>query len=223
MTEPTDIPEGEETDLLAAEYVLGTLPLAEREACATRLRRDQGFAAAVARWEERLSGLNDAFDEAPPPDLLPRIEARLFGISTTPAKARVPFWRSWFGGAAAAAALGMAILMFLPAPPPALAPVTTLAAENTDLRYAVGLRDNELHLTRLSGPGAAPGRVHELWLIAGDAAPVSLGLITADSAILPAADLRKGMVLAISLEPTGGSPTGAPTGPVLVTGVVDEI
>jgi anti-sigma-K factor RskA len=31
------------------------------------------------------------------------------------------------------------------------------------------------------------------------------------------------MVLAISLEPTGGSPTGAPTGPVLVTGVIEKI
>lgn len=218
MTTP-DIPKEEETDVLAAEYVLGTLPLAEREAAATRLRRDAHFALAVARWEQRLSGLNAGYDDAPAPDLLPKIEARLFGVPPQ----KKPFWKSWFAGAAAAAALGVAVLViFSPAPQP-FTPLTTLAAEGSALRYEVALRGQELRVARIAGPAAEAGRVHELWLIVGDAAPVSLGLIEGDGVTLATAALGAGMVLAISLEPTGGSPTGAPTGPVLVTGVIENI
>ena len=218
MTNP-DIPEAEATDILAAEYVLGTLPLDQREAAATRIRRDAHFALAVARWEERLSSLNIDYDDAPAPDLIPKIEARLFGA---PVK-KTAFWKSWFSGAAVAATLGLALLVFLPSAPPSYSPLTTLAAENSDLRYEVGLRGDELRIARISGAEAEAGRVHELWLIVGDAAPVSLGLITGAELKLATTGLAQGMVLAISLEPTGGSPTGAPTGPVLVTGVIENI
>ncbi|MGB3280356.1 MAG: anti-sigma factor, partial [Pseudorhodobacter sp.] len=185
MTIP-DIPKDEAADILAAEYVLGTLPIEAREAAATRIRRDAHFALAVARWEERLSTLNGAYDEAPAPDLMPQIEARLFGVPVdapakdtagTPAKKRA-FWQSWFGGVAVAAALGLAVLAFFPIAPPSFSPLATLASENTDLRYEVGLRDDTLHLARIAGRAADAGRVHELWLIVGEAAPVSLGLIT---------------------------------------------
>lgn len=217
MTDQEDIPEDEEEDLLAAEYVLGVLPFGQRAAAEARLKSNPGFAAAVARWETRMSGLNDAYDEAPAPDLFPKIEARIFGQVR-----RKTFWRSWFAGAGTAAALGAAVLFMLPSvlPPPQM-PLATLAADASALRYDVVLTRGQLQLRRISGAAAPGGQVHELWLIAGTAAPVSLGLITADEATLPApAGLTAGVVLAISLEPAGGSPTGAPTGPVLVTGVV---
>jgi anti-sigma-K factor RskA len=222
MTTP-DIPLDEAADILAAEYVLGTLPLDQREATATRIRRDTHFALAVARWEERLSPLNAGYDTAPAPDLLPKIEARLFGLPDAAQPKARAFWKSWFGGAAAAAALGLAVLAFLPPSPLPYSPLTTLAAEGSDLRYEVGLRGDELRIARIAGPAAEAGRVHELWLIIGSAAPVSLGLITGQDLTLATTGLAPGMVLAISLEPTGGSPTGAPTGPVLVTGVIEKI
>jgi anti-sigma-K factor RskA len=222
MTNP-DIPKDESADILAAEYVLGTLPLDEREAAATRIRRDAHFALAVARWEERLSALNDKYDEAPAPDLMPRIEARLFGLPAEKTRKKSGLWKIWFGGAAAAAALGLAVLVLFPVAPPSYSPLTTLSAQNSALRYEVGLSGEELHIARISGPAADTGKVHELWLIVGDAAPVSLGLITGQDTTLATAGLAPGMVLAISLEPAGGSPTGAPTGPVLVTGVIEKI
>lgn len=223
MTQP-DIPEDDAADILAAEYVLGTLPLQEREATATRIRRDTHFALAVARWEARLAALNDAYDDAPAPNLMPAIEARLFGTEAT-ARPKAPrtFWKSWFGGAAVAAALGVAVIAVLPPNPLPYSPLTTLTAEGSDLRYEVGLRGTELRVARISGPAADAGRVHELWLIIGNAAPVSLGLIIGTDLTLATTGLAPGMVLAVSLEPTGGSPTGAPTGPVLVTGVIEEI
>jgi len=218
----TDTPQ-DEADLLAAEYVLGTLPLEAREAAATRIRRDTHFALAVARWEERLQPLNDAYEDAPAPNLLPQIEARLFGLPESAQPAKRAFWKSWFGGAAVAAAMGLAVLAYLPTAPLPFAPLTTLASETSDLRYEVGLRGNELRINRIAGTAAEAGRVHELWLIIGNAPPVSLGLITGQELTLASMGLAPGMVLAISLEPTGGSPTGAPTGPVLVTGVVEKI
>ena len=166
-----DIPERDESDILAAEYVLGTLPLAERAAVETRIRRDAHFALAVAAWENRLAGLNDAYQDAPAPDLFAKIEAGLFGVP-----ARKPtFWKRWFAGAAVAATLGLAVFAYLPGT--SFQPLTTLTADGSDLRYDVALKGDALRIARVSGPAAEPGRVHEVWLIVGDAAPISLGLI----------------------------------------------
>lgn len=224
MTPPDrDIPDHEAADILAAEFVLGTLPLEAREAAATRIRRDAHFALAVARWEHRLAPLNAGYEDVPAPDLLPKIEARLFGAAPKRQSRNPAFWKGWFGGAAVAAALGLAVLAYLPTTPQPFRPLTTLAAENSDLRYEVGLRGDDLRIAHIAGAGADAAHVHELWLIVGNAAPISLGLITGQETTLATTGLAPGMVLAISLEPTGGSPTGAPTGPVLVTGVIEKL
>ena len=211
-----DIPEQDESDILAAEYVLGTLPLAERAAVETRIRRDAHFALAVTAWENRLAALNGIFQDAPAPDLFPKIEARLFGVPHKPS-----YWKGWFAGAAVAATLGLAVFAFLPST--TFQPLTTMTAQGSDLRYDVSLKGDALRIAHISGAAAEPGRVHEVWLIVGDAAPVSLGLIAGAETTLLRTGLSAGMVLAISLEPQGGSPTGAPTGPVLVTGVIADI
>jgi anti-sigma-K factor RskA len=72
----------------------------------------------------------------------------------------------------------------------------------------------------LIGVSVQPDRVLELWAVPGSGAPHSLGLISASGASV----VKKGKVpvgtaaLAVSLEPPGGSTTGAPTGPVLYVG-----
>jgi anti-sigma-K factor RskA len=69
----------------------------------------------------------------------------------------------------------------------------------------------------------ATGRDFELWVIgANSVAPVSLGVIPSDRESLfeitpEIAALMDGGTLAVSDEPEGGSPTGAPTGPILAT------
>ncbi len=207
----------EEDDSFAAEYVLGVLDMADRARAEDRIRRDPAFAAAVAAWEDRLSGLNDAFAEVPAPDLLAKIEARLFAQA---AKPRRP-WLGWLAGAATAAAIIVAALVLVPGPTgPAL--VATLAAEGQPLVIAASYANGVLQVDQSAGPAAAAGSVYELWLIDGTNAPVSLGLIDAATVTRPVANIPEGAVLAISLEPAGGSTTGAPTGPVLVTGVVQK-
>jgi anti-sigma-K factor RskA len=69
------------------------------------------------------------------------------------------------------------------------------------------------------------GKSHELWAVGGGRdRPQSLGIIDASLRIpatalgtLKPSDLAE-TVLAVSVEPQGGSPTGQPTGPVVFTG-----
>ena len=110
-------------------------------------------------------------------------------------------------------------------------PAQTYVAELTDDldTFVVQARfdpaSNQLDLTRTSG-GPREARALEMWLVAGDNAPVSLGVWPkgqANAVLDISADLAlqmAGGVLAVSDEPEGGSPTGAPTGDVLAVGQV---
>ncbi len=206
----------EDDDLLAAEYVLGVLPLDQRIAARNREKTDPVFAAMIAVWQARLTLLNDATPEvAPSREVFERLESRLFPLAPR---------KSWLTGFWAAAgsvlAAAVVVLFFLnAAPTPTL--TATLAANDSEISYLVQISSAGISATR-SGPGPAAGQAHELWLIVGDAAPVSLGLI--DEAPLPLPDsLTPGMILAVSLEPAGGSTAGAPTGPVLSLGALEKI
>jgi anti-sigma-K factor RskA len=73
------------------------------------------------------------------------------------------------------------------------------------------------------------GRALELWMLPDGRAPVSMGLIPAAGIDRLALRSPVGVALqdipalAVSVEPAGGSPTGAPTGPVIYTGRVERI
>jgi anti-sigma-K factor RskA len=82
----------------------------------------------------------------------------------------------------------------------------------------------EVSFAAVTPQAEAKPHAFELWGIAGGAAPRPLGLLPPDpdrTTTLRLAQLpAPGGVLAVSLEPPGGSPTGAPTGPVLYQGKV---
>lgn len=205
-----------EDDLLAAEYVLGVQDIETRAGLELRLKRDAGFAAAVADWENRLSGLNDEFAEMPAPDLLPQIEARLF--ARQPAPVRRFGWLGLGAGAMIAAALATAVFV-LTVPPQPLSPVLTTIT-TADLAYEVRADGQTLLVTRVSGSPAPAGQVHQLWVIAPGASPVSLGLL-ADAPLTVAYPVPPaGFALAVSVEPAGGSPSGLPSGPVIATQLI---
>jgi anti-sigma-K factor RskA len=74
-----------------------------------------------------------------------------------------------------------------------------------------------------------PGKSYELWLVSDKfSAPRSLGVAGTGEFTQQALqasydpDTVNNATYAISLEPEGGSPTGAPTGPVLFTGKLVE-
>lgn len=220
-TDDTPLTPQEMGDALAAEYVLGVLSLSERLAVEARMKSDPAFAAQIAAWESRLSPLNDAYDEvALPADLLPKIEARLF--PTTPKVARRSPILGWLAGAVTALAM---VLVGLAAfgPPSAGTLVAVLGEAEAPLRFEARYDGQVLTVARVAGSAAAAGQVQELWIIAPDAAPVSLGLMPDDRVAVPFPAVPAGWTLAVSLEPEGGSTTGAPTGPVLASGLITDL
>jgi anti-sigma-K factor RskA len=60
----------------------------------------------------------------------------------------------------------------------------------------------------------------ELWAVPAQGAPRSLGLIQANATttLIRSQLLANTAAFAVSVEPAGGSPTGAPTGPIVSVG-----
>lgn len=209
-----------EIDLLAAEYVIGLLDLAERTLTATRISREPAFASRVADWEERLAGLNDEYDEVAAPNLMPQIEARLFPQAAPEPRSRGLIGNLWAWGSAAAAAVAVVAYLALTPAQPTLA--TTMASADGALRYEAVVTGEKVTLTRVAGLPADATHSYELWVIVGDSPPRSLGVIPDDVETVSLPGVAAGQTLAISLEPLGGSPTGAPT-EVLMTGPLASI
>ncbi|WP_315764185.1 anti-sigma factor [Sphingomonas sp. Y38-1Y] len=217
---------------LAAEWVLGLLTGAEAATAQARVASDPGFAAAVARWEARLAPLYDEIEPAAAPEgLWPQIEARLRVPANDGLLRSLRRWRASAISLGAVAAVLGAVLVLRPVPAPLAAPPPpqdsrTLLAQLPDAKGAsmIAARlgaEGALHLRAIAVP-AGSGEP-ELWLIAGDAAPVSLGQFARDGesrlVISPevAKLLQDGAVLALTLEPAEGAPHPAPSGTILGT------
>lgn len=211
MSELPPIPE--EDDAALAEYVLGLLPFGEARILEQRLPQEPALAARHAEWAETLTAMLAGRDVPPPARLRAALVERLFPAA--PARKRWLGWLGLIGGPVAAFAAAFVLLN----PASGFDPVlhVDLIAPEIGLNIAAGADADTLRIIHQGGQ-PAPGRDFELWLIAGDAAPVSLGVVpTGGSVDLPRPDgLATGVVFAISDEPEGGSPTGAPTGAVLV-------
>lgn len=216
-----------EDDALATEYALSLLEGMERAAFEARLRVEPDLAEAVAARQVAFAELAaDLEPVTPPAATKARVMARLFEAGA--AERRRVWVPGWLAGALAASVVAAALLV-VTAPQrfdPAFA--AELAAADAPLRlvaeYDAGR--GALRVSRLDGD-APEGRVLELWAIAGDAAPVSLGLLEGEATRLrvPGA-LGEGfaeLTLAVSEEPPGGSPTGAPTGQVLAVAAVQPL
>jgi len=81
----------------------------------------------------------------------------------------------------------------------------------------------QVRITSLKGE-AIPDRDFELWYINGDQPAVSMGVIPVHQRLeIPLdaatqANIGPGTVLAVTLEQTGGSPTGVAQGPIVAVG-----
>jgi anti-sigma-K factor RskA len=233
--------DGEDMNTLAGEYVLGVLPLAERQRVEARLRDDRVLVAAVAGWERDLSALNAEYGEATPPaSTLAKVEARLFAAASVSA-GRSPFmsiwnslllWRS-LAFASVAALIGYLALADISASPSANAPlVAQLSGDKEGSLTLLARYDASSGRLQLTPISAGPAAEHslELWLVPGGENPaISLGVLpqTGEGAVEVPAQLRprlgEGVTFAVSLEPLGGSPDGKPTGPVIAVGKAHQI
>ena len=204
-------PRDEDDDMLAAEYMLGALDLAERVGAETRIKTDTVFAARVTDWEARLSGLNESYDAVPLPDLMARIESRLF--PQLPKRSWLADLRLW-GGAAVAA---LAVVGYLALTPPRPEMIATLVAD-AGVQFDAVITKGQLSITRVKGDVPDAAHSHELWIIVGTNAPVSLGVIPANGETISLPAAAVGAILAVTLEQPGGSTTGKPQGPIVAAG-----
>ncbi len=230
-------PDGGGDDIIAAEYVLGVLPADERRQASLRIEAEQAFARLVDRWEVHFAPLGAGYAEVEAPaGVKIAVDDRLFGAGAAVPVGQAPavpglfsnlaFWRGLAIAALAALALYVALpVLNLPVETPQERLAASLAADGSDVRYMAvyDQATDDIGLSHISG--AAPqGSDFELWVIDGQQAPVSLGVIPdTPSARLPVGEavramMVSGAVFAISVEPDGGSTTGAPTGPVVAAG-----
>ncbi len=217
-----------EDELLAAEYALGVLAGPARAEAERRVTRERGFALMVAAWEERLSPWAIEIEDVPaPPQVWDRIAASL-PEQRTGLWESLAFWRV-FALASALAAACLAVVIYFGAvgqQEPLVA-----AIEGGGQRSFVATVDAK-RATIAVVPAAFTAdatRVPELWLIPPGGKPLPVGLLRADRAVvitIPAAlvaQTASGATLAVSLEPPGGSLTGAPTGPVIGAGKLTNL
>ncbi len=225
-------------EVIAGEYVLGVLSAEDRRKVEARLAQDRQFAAMVNRWEENLSTFNDDYEAPqPPPRAYSAIEQRILGTAPPDAafsgKVAGGFWNSlalWRSLALASlvTSIGLALSMsalMTPRPMSGGRLVADLAGENAAINLVARFDEanGALRITPVAA-GKEKEKSLELWLVEEGKSPVSLGVLpqTGEGELAVPAVMRsrlvQGAVLAVSVEPFGGSPTGSATGPVIASG-----
>ncbi len=221
-------------EVLAGEYVLGVLSFKDRQVVEDRMRVDRPFAAIVSRWEANLSTFNDDYDVVTPSqETFKQVEARLFG---TPQRApqggglwnSVVFWRSFTAASLIVTAAALALTFATVAPPKPGAPLVaelSSPASQVNLLASYDALTGHVRIVPVAA-GKPEEKSLELWMVPADGAPRSLGVFAAgqggDGELVIPVEMRSaigdGTTFAVSLEPFGGSRTGAPTGPVVASG-----
>ena len=221
----------DDDDLLAAEVALG---LADNFTAAARRAADTAFADRVTWWEQRLAGLTIPLGTEPSAELWARISARLpqndNAARVTTSDALI--WKVISGALAAVSALALFMLAQRPQielPPQPSAPQVASLAGDKGSALAISYDSTARRLT-VAPVQLDPGKGDaELWVIpVGSTEAVSLGVVDAHKPSSHQLDPVKarlvaaGATFAISLEPTGGSPTGHATGPIVASGKLVE-
>lgn len=219
---------------LVAEYVLGLLSAGEHDRVGRLIDASPTLGAERDFWISRFAALNEEYAETPvPAHIYAAIEARAFGDLVQARKGgwwdSVALWRGIAAGAVAVAALAVGFNLMTPRFDPDQMAVQLVAAlqaqEGSGVEF-VAFYDSargQVRITSLAG-SAVPDHDYELWYINGDQPAVSMGVIPVDARMeipLDAATRAKidaGTVLAVTLEQTGGSPTGIAQGPVVALG-----
>ena len=208
---------------LAADYAIGLMPPTARKRFEHLLQDDAPLRAELARWNTHLSQLTEPLLEQPVPDhvwqaIVARIEPQTLHVP-----ARRPFW-SWVRLSALACSLLIALTVGLLYNRDSVQYKATLLSGTAQPGLSIEAHSDYLDVRPLELAAVDGGRSLELWAIPVEGKPVSLGLIPRDGdgrIVLSQSQqqlIRIPVVLAVSLEPQGGSPTGQPTGPVLYQG-----
>ena len=220
---------------LAAEYVLGTLRGPARRRFETLLGAHPSLRLAVSDWYARLMPLTGLIKPVQPsPAVWQRLQQRLFNHRRPVANVPVPWWQRlalWQGVATFATVAAVSLAVLLAQPPTPQPPIVIVLSANpeaaavTQASFVASVSGDgrSLVLKPINVGSLSAGRVLELWAVPGRGAPRSLGVVSATGAthVLRSRLLADTAAFAVSLEPPGGSPTGAPTGPILSVGKLE--
>lgn len=209
-------------DLLAAEFVLGTLAGAARRRFERWRDADPFVERRVRAWEDRLAGLAFQLEPVTPsPGVWVSIERQIGPVL----QGR---WRALAASIAAIAVLGFGWLLWqqLRVAPPAAEAVIASKAGEALWRVELAADGEYVEISAVGAVSYPDQRSLELWALPPEASPVSLGLMPASGSLRLVLDERQRAAVglaanvAVSEEPLGGSPTGAPTGPVLYVAAI---
>jgi anti-sigma-K factor RskA len=189
----------------------------------------------VARWQRRLVPLAVTVTPVQPsPRVWQRIEQQLFGVVSAATQAPLRWWQRlglWQGATGFAGAAAIALAVLIAQPQPTQPPIVVVLGTNPEAASvmqasfvaSVSADGKALVLRPVGGVSVDATRALELWAVPAQGAPRSLGLVAAQGAttVVRAELLRNTAAFAVSLEPAGGSTTGAPSGPILSLGKLE--
>lgn len=229
--------EPDDRDLTAAEYVIGLLTPAEAREVEARAMGDPVLARSIRAWQRRLSGMARwVRPVAPPASVWQRLEAEIMAQpapQAEPSRSAGPGRQGWLAqaweslafwrGVAAASFLAGAMLVGAVLGPKlwtSQSAVAALIPLNSPMPAFLVMVTKDGYATVIANAAEVqPGNSLELWVCPpGAVAPASLGVIPVTGQIRMPAAMSAGTLLLVSSEPRGGSPTGAPTGPVVYRG-----
>jgi anti-sigma-K factor RskA len=229
-------------DLRYAEYVLGVLDADARAEVEREMAASESAAAAVERWRRRLLPLAEEVPAVSPPAALwgrigEELQLEHPGRAAPPSRrpgavGSVRFWRRLSlteGALLAAACLALvALLVSRPRPPaiPYMASTLTQSSGRPGWTAIMDIGKARMIVVPAAPQAVSAGHSPELWLIPRGGKPIAVGVISATAPIAIRlgtsllAQVGPTAVLAVSVEPLGGSPTGQPTGPVIAQGAI---
>ncbi len=210
---------------LAAEYVLGTLRGRARRRMESLMRQRSDVRLAVWDWERRFGELTADLEPVSPPAAIWHAIARRIAPARSPHKAPARrWWQPLALALPAVAALAFWLGTLQPGPEPPAQQVAVVVDSAAQPLWILRPDAGERFIVAESRgvPAAGEDRVYELWALPAGDAPRSLGILdnAAGRYELPldtrqSTALQASAAVAISLEPPGGSHTGAPTGPIV--------
>ncbi|MYN37928.1 hypothetical protein GTP55_00920 [Duganella sp. FT109W] len=212
---------------LAAEYVLGTLKGGARRRFEGYLHNDAALRRLTVEWQDRLTPMAEfATAVQPRKQVWAGIERRL-NLRPAPAGwlVSLTFWRSLGLASTAMAALLVVVIGTRVLDQPQLDYVATLtdAKSQTALVLTGDTHRKALTVRLVGNAPVASDKTLQLWAVPKQGNPRSLGLL-ADKGEVKLALGSNAVgddvaLLAVSLEPKGGSPDpNGPTGPILYKG-----
>ena len=215
---------------LTADYVSGAMRGGARRRFEGLMAADASLRRQVRDWEDDLYSLVWAVPARTPPARVWRaIRKQLH--QKMPARIKNWDWNGmylWRSCSAVLAAAVVALVVIWPTqanrtgPSPQRVAVLQSSQGQAFLIIRADASGTMYVNTLTNLTKMADGHALELWSMPPKGAPISLGLVAANGSTKLAIPQGVGNMkkLGISLEPPGGSPSGLPTGPVVMTGDV---